>query len=122
MNDPPLLLLTHNTHAHTHHIHIHTTHIHTLHALIHSHHTFPPPHKHIHHTHQHKDILNNTILSLFHGVCDFGRELGVRHYGDSVFDFEGGVGSDETWTAWNGKAPEIVEDESYCGRHSLYVS
>jgi len=88
-------------------------------------HTHTHTHTHTHHTHtytEHKDILNNTIFSLFHGVCDFGRELGVRHYDNSVFDFEGGVGSDETWTAWNGKAPEIVEDESYCGRHSLYVS
>ena len=89
---------------------------------MHTHHTHhTSPHTHTPHN-QRKDILNNTILSLFHGVCDFGRELGVRHYDDSVFDFEGGVGSDETWTAWNGKAPEIVEDESYCGRHSLYVS
>ena len=72
-------------------------------------------------THTHTDLLDNTVVSLFNGVCDFGRELGVRHY-DNIFDFEGGVGSSETWRGWNGKTPEIVEDESFCGRHSLYVS
>lgn len=60
------------------------------------------------------------VEGLFNGECDFGQELGVLHR--VVFQFEGGVGSSDTWTEWEGADPVIVENESFCGRHSLFVS
>ena len=66
-----------------------------------------------------KDLLGQTVLDLFIGVCDYGQEIGVNHYQD-IYDFEGG--SSDAWSSWGGGQPEISEDEAFCGRHSLFVS
>ena len=69
------------------------------------------------------ELLRETILSLFEGVCDFGIEIGIFHLDDNIYSFEdGNVRTSDGWRSWNGAAPEISETESYCGRHSIYVS
>lgn len=67
------------------------------------------------------DTLNASIMSLFSGMCDeaYGQEFGYFHYED-VYQFE--MSSSPIWTAWNANSPVITTEDSFCGRHSLFVS
>ncbi len=65
-------------------------------------------------------MLNSTLINLFDGSCGdaFGQELGYTHY--VVYNYEDN--SSPPWVAWDGSAPVLTIEESFCGRHSLYVS
>ena len=70
------------------------------------------------------DALPSAVRDLFSGSCTFVQELGVIHFNKMVNQFEtASLGSLGGWGSWyQSDHPEVVEDESYCGRQSLMVS
>ena len=59
-------------------------------------------------------------MGLFSGTCDYGSSP-VNLYNSTVYGFEYGIGSNQTWQSWEGSTPQIVDNEAFCGHFSLYV-
>ena len=66
------------------------------------------------------DALKAAIFGLFHGICHYGNAP-VTFYNNTVYGFEYGIGSNETWQNWGVGVPVIADNEAFCGRFSLYV-
>ena len=62
------------------------------------------------------DVVPQSVIDLFDGQCVF--EPSHASYHTHYYDFEDGYSE---WSEWDGQMPQVVLDESYCGRHSLYV-
>ena len=60
------------------------------------------------------ELLREAVIGLFEGVCSYDSDFGVFHYGSTQDGWD-------SWEQLDGDPPEIVGDESLCGRHSVYV-
>ena len=66
------------------------------------------------------------VLSLFYGECSYVYDVGVflaDFWTGAVIGFEEDEQREEIWLweGWNGDRPVVVQNDSLCGRSSLYL-